>query len=325
MQMKKFIIVAKKEAGVFGLYDTENKGVALATTYTIKQLMDMGHEVCGVISSSPFKCQIMTKTGEPAKKEASLMNVPDTKKSAVSFVKGIKPSREEKTANKEKTKKRVATLKATKQEVKKAQKAFEKKLEQFKPSKLLILETGCNIRSSEYDIESQKTTYRFLIKSPSAMTTFRNIIKNIFPERLVKDELNDIMKTFKRHSSVSVEMEHNGILDLWGMDKKVQKGYNNEYLLEFANLYEDFSGEVTLQRKGRYYVKNQEDCEYSIARSNFRYCTAKEATIGATAEGTELIDWIKSLGHHRIIVDQRNEPINITNCDHYIGGMNWLY
>ena len=295
----------------------------MATTYTIKQLLDMGHKVCGVISTSPFKCQIMTKTGEPAKKEASLMNVSDTKKSAVSFVKGIKPSREEKTANKEKAKKRVATLKAAKQVAKKAQEAFEKKLEQFKPSKLLILEAGCNIRSSEYDVESQETTYRFLIKSPSAMTTFRNIIKDIFPERLVKDELNDIMKTFKRRSSVSVEMKCHNILDLWGLDKKVQKGYNNEYSLEFANLYEDFSGEVTLLRKGNY-IRNMEDCEYSITRSNFRYCTAKDATIGATAEETTLTDWVKSLGCHRIIVNQRNEPINITNCDHYIGGMNWL-
>ena len=119
-------------------------------------------------------------------------------------------------------------------------------------------------------------------------------------------------------------MEHHGILDLWGLDKKVQKGYNNEYSLEFANLYEDFSGEVTLLRKGRYYVRNQEDCEYSIARSSFRHCTAEGATIGATAEETALTDWVKSLSCHRIIVDQRNEPINITSCDHYIGGMNWL-
>ena len=71
----RFIIVGEKkdEKGkVVALFDVANGGVALATPYTIKQLLEMGHEVVGVDSTKPFRYHVCNRSGDPAKHKESL-------------------------------------------------------------------------------------------------------------------------------------------------------------------------------------------------------------------------------------------------------------
>lgn len=313
----KFIIVGEKEKGVVGLFDVQNGGVALATTYTVRQLIDMGHEVVGVGTLKPFRYTICTRKGEPSKRAENL-DALETKKSAVSFIKGIKPSRQERSANKAKAKKRVASMRQAKAEAKKAEENFKKFLVPFKPSKLLMLETEYELKSSEYHDESSSTTYRFLIKSSSAMTAFRKLIKDNIPWSLVEDDMKCIMNRFKRYSRVTVEVTFNSIPDIWE-DKKIVKGISSSYKLDFTNYYEDFSGTIYLGRNKSYNISKLDDIQYKVVRSNCRHIDVENFRIGATADNYDLEDFIKGLGRRRVVVDENNDIMDINNCDYYIG------
>ena len=313
----KFIIVGEKAKGVVGLFDVANGGVALATAYTVRQLIDMGHDVVGVDTLKPFKYTICTRKGEPSKRAENL-DALETKKSAVSFVKGIKPSRQEKSANKAKAKKRVASMRQAKAEAKKAEETFKKFLVPFKPSKLLMLETEYELESSEYHDESSSTTYRFLIKSASAMTAFRKIIKDNIPWSIVEDDMKNIMKRFKRYSRVTVEATFRGIPDVWE-DKKVIKGISSSYKLDFTNNYEDFGGIILLGRNKSYNISKLDDIQYKMIGSSCRHIDVENFRIGATADNYALSDFIKGLGRRRVVVDENNNIMDINNCDYYIG------
>ena len=314
----KFIIVGEKVKGVVGLFDETNGGVALATAYTVKQLIDLGHEVVGVDSIKPFKYTICTRKGEPSKRKENLDSL-ETKKSATSFIKGIKPSRKEKADNKAKAKKRVATIKQAKADAKKKDEILKKFLIPFKSSKLLMLETKYELRSSEYRDEGCTSTYRFLIKNPSAMTTFRKIIKDNIPWGLVKENMQKIMKGFKSYSCVTVEVTFNGLPIV--PEKNVLKGISSSYQLKFNNYYEDFGGEVKLRRNKSYRVSSLDDIKYNIASSSFRHSDLESFRIGATADSEDLTDFIDGLSLRKVIIDENNNIMDINRCDYHIGGL----
>lgn len=314
----KFIIVGEKVKGVVGLFDETNGGVALATAYTVKQLIDLGHEVVGVDSIKPFKYTICTRKGEPSKRKENLDSL-ETKKSATSFIKGIKPSRKEKADNKAKAKKRVETIKQAKADAKKKEEIFKKFLIPFKPSKLLMLETKYELRSSEYHDEGCTSTYHFLIKSPSAMTAFRKIIKDNIPWGAVKDNMQRIMKGFKRYSQVTVEVIFTGVPSV--CDKNVIRGTSSSYKLEFNNFYDDFGGEVELRRNKTYQVGSLDDIKYNVVASCFRHSDLESFRIGATSDSVALTDVIDGLGQRKVVVDENNNIININHCDYHIGGL----
>ena len=92
--MRKFIIVGKTTGAVM-LYDADYGGMAIATYYTVRQLISMGATVIGMkANTKQFSCYVMDKNEN--RSLGAGVPVVGTKRSASTFMKGIKdPAKEQ--------------------------------------------------------------------------------------------------------------------------------------------------------------------------------------------------------------------------------------
>ena len=295
----KFIITGKG-TGTVMLYDVENKGSAVATFYTVNQLLDAGHEVLGVTRRKPFACTPLTVNGEPA---AHPVKVEGTKRSAVTFMKGIKRSREELKTIREAQKKRDAIIKEKKAEAKRAaaeqekiakelrkkeriakkenaeKEKKQKKLDRiiksiwkkttvsFQSSKCLCLLSHVVNVANEYH-ESERNYYTLYAGSASAMTAMVKLVRDY--AKLTgwesKELIRDLRDRFKSTGRACCRVE----LDYEPDDmKSVQLAADNEVILSVRNDYEDTSAEWRFTKWNNYTAemrdsrhRYEEDDEY---------------------------------------------------------------
>ncbi len=97
-----FLIVGKKNDDCYVLYDDRPNfcGRACASLYTIQQLIENGYGVVGANYTKgknirPKDITIVNMQGQPAGRISSHDDIPDTKRSANTFIKGIKRSKDE--------------------------------------------------------------------------------------------------------------------------------------------------------------------------------------------------------------------------------------
>ena len=295
MGNKKFIIIGIGEKDSYALYDVANKGTAMASAYTIRQLIENGCVVMGVVATKPFKVVCYSKSGEIAKKQASLGMVPPTKRSMTTFLKGIKPSRAEIKAAKEVAAKRRATLRANKAAKKAAQEAEKKKWMLLQKSKLQILEIGHYEEVGEYHTNASYDTYFLSAQSPSALTTLKKVLKdsNLYQGGGVsfsdiKDDIREIVDNFKDYGKITVKVKATH-LDF--DPKKCQCGYGSEYFYTCENNYEDKIASLSFRYSNGY---EPEDV-------GCHHCSVETATYGATADSCQMAGFAKTLRRTKII------------------------
>lgn len=168
-----FSIVEKRDNDRFVLYDMQNKGKACASKYTIKQLINNKHIVHGYSDKGIVIC---STTGTPVKRKIKYNDIPDTKRSTVTFEAGIKPSRAEKKANKTKANKRKENIKEKQAAAEKERKYLEitkKKRFISKPLFELIKE---ELWGAEYD-EGGEYIYQVRINTPAAQAIVNKMVK----------------------------------------------------------------------------------------------------------------------------------------------------
>lgn len=297
--MSKFIIVGEKEKNVVGLYDVQNGGVALATLYTIKQLLDMGHEVVGVESTKPFKYTICTRKGEPSKRKENLTELM-VKKSAVSFVKGIKPSRNEIKAKKETSKKRTTTLRANKKEAKEKEKAKLAKLVRFQKSKLLVVESRYSISASEYHTESSTNTVVLYAASPTALRTMKEIILENYSYKDAKNKVKEIYACYKRYGKACIKTD----VDFFFDEKKMQFTYDTSYRFDYENFYDGHRGTVAFK-----FNEEKMAYTYRIVEDRCRANSIDDIFYGATADNCSMKGFFNAMNASKIVINSHNEPI----------------
>lgn len=285
-----FIIIGiseKKDA--YALYDTANKGTAMATAYTIKQLLENGHTVVGIKSFKPFQVVCHSKDGKVAKSQSSLGLVSPTKRSMATFVKGIKPTREERKAAKETAAKRKTTLRANKAAKKAAQEAKKKMWIPLQKSKLQILEVGHYEEVGEYHTNTSYDTYYLTAHSPAALTTLKKVLKNSslyqsggFSFSDLKEDIRQIVDTFKDRGKITVKVKAT-MLDF--EPAKCQCGYGAKYVFTCENNYEDKVASVSFYQYDG----------YKPTDNGCHHCSIGTATYGPTADSCQLADFGKVL------------------------------
>lgn len=246
-----FYIIEKKANDLYVIYDSMNGGMCCCTPYTIKQLIELGHEIPGVILSPKFSVTILTKSGEVAKKYR-VYNVDETKRSAVTIAKGIKLTREEKRALKETVEKRNATRKEN-QKIAKQKQIEEEKLEKERikqeelrkkelevvyhkrhKSKCLAELVRVDIESSEYQ-SREWYTYKLTASTPSALTAMNKIVAK---GSSFGDNLKGASERIKMGRSVEYEVRLS--FDLIDRDYDgVQVIAGKEVYLTYQNFYDD--------------------------------------------------------------------------------------
>lgn len=89
----KYVIIEKKDADRYVLYDAENKGMCCVSKYTLQQLRDDKHQIIGLNSTTGSvkagDITIMTLDGKVRTKNVTY-EVANTKRSAATVEKGIK-------------------------------------------------------------------------------------------------------------------------------------------------------------------------------------------------------------------------------------------
>lgn len=117
-----YYVVGKKDNDCYVLHDARENmgGKACASKYTISQLIDKGYSICGVnvkkgdkVKNDNIVC--VGLDGKPIKRDNSYPSVDNTKRSASTFEKGIKRSREEIKKAKEVGEKRSETIQKKKE------------------------------------------------------------------------------------------------------------------------------------------------------------------------------------------------------------------
>lgn len=303
MEKKEFIVVGiSKKEDALALYDVENKGTAMATPYTIRQLIENGHVVKGILATKPFRFRVFTKTGEAAKRKSVPATVDPTKRTIASFLKGIKPSRAEIKAAKEAAAKRKATLRANKAAKKAAQEAEKKKWMLLQKSKLQILEIGHYEEVGEYHTNTSYDTYFLSAQSTAALTTLKKVLKdsNLYQGGGVsfsdiKDDIQEIVDNFKEYGKITVKVKATH-LDF--DPKKCQCGYGSKYIFTCENNYED-----KLARLRFLYSKG-----YEPEDAGCHHCSTETATYGPTADSCQMAGFANTL--------RRTKRINAGTTEH---------
>lgn len=302
--MRKFVIVGKTTGAVM-LYDTEFGGMAVATFYTVRQLMDMGATVIGVKSNTKqFSCYVMDKN-----ENRSLGNgvpVVGTKRSASTFMKGIKKPVEERKAEKEAEKKKIEAEKERKRaereakkraiEANKERKAREKKEKiaraeeekrqkaydslrkknaiSFHNSKCLCALSRVENEATEYH-EKEKEYYTLYAETKAALSNLVKVLQNYcaLPAYELGRILPRVREGFKSHGRVSILVP----LDMmeFGEGKFYQCVPASSVSLSFVNHYEDYSAEWKFRESNGY--------KPEFADGRHRY--ADDTSYGSTANG----------------------------------------
>ena len=295
----KFIITGVGEK-CFALYDVENKGSAMATAYTIKQLVEAGHQVVGVKSMKPFSVVCHCKNGDVAKKQpVRATGIPDTKRSMATFVKGIKPSRADIKANKEAARKRKATIRQKKADEKKRAEAEAKRWIDLKKSCLQVIESHYYEVCGEYHMSDQYTEYYLYASSPTAFATLKKVLKNSVIANTfssMSESLKDITTEFKRRGYVMVRGDFKDLATYWVDSKKIQEGYSPEYRFESHNDYTDKSIDVVAYSRNGY--KPQDN--------GCHHCRVEDAEYGPTAERESLVGLFANIARTKKICAGKN-------------------
>ena len=302
--MRKFIIVGKTSGAVM-LYDTEFGGMAVATYYTVRQLMDMGATVIGVKSNTKqFSCYVMDKNENRAFGDG--VPVVGTKRSAVTFMKGIKKPVEERRAEKEAEKKAIEAERARKRaereakkraviekkerkerekkekiaraEAEKKQKAYEamrkKNAISFHNSKCLCALTRVENEATEYH-EKEKEYYTLYAETKAALSNLVKVLQNYcaLPAYELGRILPRVRDGFKSRGRVSILVP----LDMmeYGEGKYYQCVPGSNVSLSFINHYEDYSAEW----------KFRESNGYKPEFEDGRHRYAEDTRYGSTADG----------------------------------------
>ena len=290
MEKKEFIVVGiSKKEDALALFDVENKGTAMATPYTIRQLIENGHIVKGILATKPFRFRVFTKTGEAAKRKSVPATVDPTKRTMASFLNGIKPSRAEIKAAKEAAAKRKATFRVNKAAKKAAQEAEKKKWMLLQKTKLQILEIGHYEEVGEYHTNTSYDTYFLSAQSPTALATLKKVLKN---SRLyqgggvsfsdLKVDIQQIVETFKNHGRITVKVKATH-LDF--DPKKCQCGYGSKYIFTCENNYEGKFARL------RFLYSNG----YEPEDAGCHHCSTETATYGPTADSCQMSGFANTL------------------------------
>lgn len=290
----KFVITGVGEK-CFALYDAENKGSAMATAYTIKQLIEAGHQVIGVKSLKPFSVVCHCKNGDVAKKQpVRATGIPDTKRSMATFVKGIKPSRAEVKANKDAALKRKATIKQKKAEEKAKAEAEAKRWQELKKTCLQVIEASHYEVCGEYHTSEAYNEYYLYASSPTAFATLKKVLKssvlaNTFNN--MRESLKEISKEFKTVGHVMVRGEFRD-LGTWQIaEGKIQYGYAPEYRLEARNDYEDTAVRAVAYSWNGYKPEDR----------GCRHCSIQDAEYGPSADCMSVKDLFKRIARAKKI------------------------
>lgn len=262
-------IIEKKANDLYVIYDVANGGMCCCTPYTIKQLIEMGHEIPGVVLSPKFYVTILTKAGDVAKK-SKVYDVDETKRSAVTIAKGLKPTRAEKKALKEVVDKRNATRKENqklaKQELiekekvekerQKQEKLRKKELEVVKrrrqKSKCLAELVSVSIESSEYH-SREWYSYKLTATTPSALTALRKLVAR---GGYLDDNLKGAGERIKNGYSVTATVNLDYELD--NDTDGIQVIASTEVRLKHLNFYDDTRLYVTFSLY-KNYIANVSD------------------------------------------------------------------
>ena len=327
--MRSFVIVGKGKGCVL-LHDKEFGGNAVATYYTVNQLIDAGAEVLGVKSRKPFSYAVLNADGTPA---AHVPNAEGTKRSAVTFLKGIKKSRAELKAIREATEKRQAVLKAKKAEEKrvlaekaKAEKerlklerakakeraeaenkakkeakviasAMKRNAVSYQRSKCQCLLSFVRNTASEYH-EEEKEHYILFAGSASAMSAMVKVLRNDsgMTGREVEDLVKRLRDEFKSNGRASCRVPLE-----WGFtdNRNLQVGVADEVTLSVENTYEDESAEWTFRRSNGYRPEMKWERHWPTGCGSDRYGSTADGDGSVTGFGRSL------LLHHKHI---RNMP-----------------
>lgn len=255
-----FVVIEKRDNDRFVIYDIENKGSCCCSKYTMKQIIDAGHTIYGVryngVNIGVNDIVPLLKNGQPRQKMEHYSLVPDTKRSAVTILQGLTPSREEKRVMRETLHKRDATIKDNKKQAKLAEIEREKRIkEEEKQRKALQKEMEVNIKhrqvtkvsayltdiclvASEYSLDSRRYTYLLECTTPTALTNLRKLNK----------ELSKRGRGFYIDSNASEMVERRGkysvritLPDLLEDVEGVQIFAGTEVRLDFSNAYEDYN------------------------------------------------------------------------------------
>lgn len=187
-----FKIVEKRDKDRFVLKDLTNGGYACASRYTIMTLLDKGHNVV----NWPYRGEICTKYDF----------VPNTKRSAVTFEKGIKPL------------KKKNILSNT---------IFYKK--RFKTKPLFVLQKIIS-KAAEYD-EAEKYFYKCYYSTPAARAVANKMLKYGEIHRSLSNFMDDEIK--------NELVWTNGPLDL--SSKAYQVSTDSIVKFDYVNYYSDNS------------------------------------------------------------------------------------
>lgn len=255
-----FVVIEKRDNDRFVIYDIENKGSCCCSKYTMKQIIDAGHTIYGVRYNGENigvnDIVPLLKNGQPRQRMEHYSLVPDTKRSAVTILQGLTPSREEKRAMRETMQKRDATIKDNKKQAKLAELEREKRIkEEEKQRKALQKEMEVNIKhrqvtkvsaylvdirmvASEYNLESRQYTYILECTTPTALTNLRKLSKELSKRGngfYIDSNASDMVE---RHGKYSVRATFSNMLeDVEG----IQIFAGAEVRLDFTNVYEDYN------------------------------------------------------------------------------------
>ena len=306
--MRKFVIVGKTSGAVM-LYDTEFGGMAVATYYTVRQLLSMGATIIGLKSNTTqFSCYIMDKNENRALGNG--VPVVGTKRSATTFIKGIKPTPAEQKAKRDAEnaeKEKIRAEKKALQEKKKAEKAakakhrkrakelkeeYKKQKEQekllkktevsFYNSKCLCVLTHIENIASEYH-EQEKRYYTLYAETKSAISNMIKVLQNYgaFPAYKLGYIIEEIRKEFNRNNRVAcnvslIEMDNGNYF---------QCVVGNTVTMEATNHYEDCTDEWKFRKTNGYLPEH----------TGGRHSDCSNTSYGMTAGSNEISNITKYL------------------------------
>lgn len=208
-----FEIVARKDTDRYVIKDCQTGGMCCCSKYTIKQLIDLGHTVKGV-KLNPFTVKLAG---------GSVENIPDTKRSATTILKGIKP----------------AVCKQQKKIV---------KVSRLQKTKCVAILQRINIKASEYDSTEE---YEFCLKaySPAALTAMRKLSREFSHYSngfYISDEAGRILK------SKGVYSCNARLIDDLSLADGIQLVCNPSIVVRYENNYEDSRANITYSLSNNY-------------------------------------------------------------------------
>lgn len=284
----KFVIIGdNQEKKVVALFDKKNGGVAIATPYTVKQLINLGHEVIGVDNVKPFHYHCCNRSGKPTKRPETLDGIVPTKRAASTFIKGIKPTKAAKPAAKTVVQEHKTTAKPKQREI-------TPQMDVFQKDKLLALKKEANITATEYQSNTQET-YVFYAASPAAFETLKTVLKTTKSGVEADHLIRHSSEWFLHHGSVAVETSvFKGTLRQF--QPRMQLGFASKFALYSNNHHEG-----TFSRG--MFVRNDVSLQYECTGYRPSYVKSlSDVWVGSSAGGMTLADYLDDINSSKTVV-----------------------